>query len=217
MEETCFWRHTEQDNSTEHIQCYFCAKTFITKSELMKHRKKEHPSIVKECFKHQEGKCGYQDEFCWFIHSMKEGQNEKNTKKSDNKMEIDGEEEISKSVFLSSPEKTKTSLRRRKINFRKNINKKYKRRGKRYKAKEYLKSFRLLGVNAAGLQSKLSTFKKVINSLQPALFFIEESKYKEEGKFQIENFSIFELTRESRDGGGGLAIGCIKELKPVLA
>ena len=97
------------------------------------------------------------------------------------------------------------------------MNKKYKRRGKRYKAKEYSKSFRLLGVNAAGLQSKLSTFKKVINNLKPALFFIEESKFKEEGKFKLENFSIFELTRESRDGGGGLAIGCIKELKPVLA
>ena len=75
----------------------------------------------------------------------------------------------------------------------------------------------MLGVNAAGLKPKLSTFKKVINTLQPALFFIEETKFKEEGKLKIENFLIFELTRESRDGGGGLAIGCIKQLKPVLA
>ena len=92
-----------------------------------------------------------------------------------------------------------------------------KRRGKRRNSKEFPNSLRMLGVNAAGLKPKLSTFKKVINTLQPALFFIEETKFKEEGKLKIENFLIFELTRESRDGGGGLAIGCIKQLKPVLA
>lgn len=32
----------------------------------------------------------------------------------------------------------------------------------------------------------------------------------------MNNFIIFELVRESRDGGGGLAIGCKSELKPVL-
>ena len=67
------------------------------------------------------------------------------------------------------------------------------------------------------MQSKLSTFKKIISDLQPALFFIEESKFRDEGRLKIENFLVFELTRASRDGGGGLAIGCIKELKPVLA
>ena len=67
------------------------------------------------------------------------------------------------------------------------------------------------------MQSKLSTFKKIINDLQPALFFIEESKFRDEGRLKIENILVFEITRESRDGGGGLAIGCIKELKPVLA
>ena len=112
IEETCFWRHTVEDNSTEHIQCYVCAKTFITKTELMKHRKKEHPSIVKECSKHQEGKCGYQEEFCWFIHSMKEVQNEKKTNKFDNKMEIDGEDkdEVSNSVFYQAQKKPKPPL-----------------------------------------------------------------------------------------------------------
>ena len=33
----------------------------------------------------------------------------------------------------------------------------------------------------------------------------------------MENFIILEQLRESKDGGGGLAIGCLKELKPVLA
>ena len=74
-----------------------------------------------------------------------------------------------------------------------------------------------MGVNAAGLKPKLTTFKKVMNNLKPSIFFIEESKFKEEGKIKLENFLIFELIRESKDGGGGLAIGCTKELKPVLA
>ena len=76
------------------------------------------------------------------------------------------------------------------------------------------KTLRLIGVNANGLKSKLSTFKKVIFDLQPALFFIQESKYKTEGRFKIENFQIFELIRKNKEGGG-LALGCLKELKPV--
>ena len=52
-------------------------------------------------------------------------------------------------------------------------------------------AWQLIGVNANGLKSKLSTFKKVIFDLQPALFFIQESKYQTKGRFKIENFQIF--------------------------
>ena len=31
---------------------------------------------------------------------------------------------------------------------------------------------------------------------------------------KVENYDIFEKVRENRDGGG-LALGCVKELKPV--
>ena len=72
-----------------------------------------------------------------------------------------------------------------------------------------------MGVNAAGLRPKLVTFKKILNELKPSVFLIEETKYKDEGKLKIENYIIFELVRKSRDGGGGLALGCIKELNPV--
>ena len=74
---------------------------------------------------------------------------------------------------------------------------------------------RFVGVNAAGLKSKLFTFKKVINELKPSVFFVEESKFREEGKFKMENYIIFESVRESRDGGG-LAIGCVRDSSPVL-
>ena len=52
-------------------------------------------------------------------------------------------------------------------------------------------------MNAAGLKSKLLTFKKMLNELNPSVFLIEETKFKEEGKFKIDNFIIFELVRQS--------------------
>ena len=103
------------------------------------------------------------------------------------------------------------------MSFRKNIklNVKKVRRGRRKSTKNISKSLRFLGVNAAGLKSKLNTFKKVLKELQPSVFFVQESKYKEEGKLKLENFEIFESVRESRDGGG-LVLGCLRELEPVL-
>ena len=44
---------------------------------------------------------------------------------------------------------------------------------------------------------------------------MEETKYQDPGKFTVENYHIFELVRQSRDGGGGLALGCQKDLHPV--
>ena len=71
-----------------------------------------------------------------------------------------------------------------------------------------------MGVNANGLKSKLNTFKKVLFDLQPSIFFIQESKYKTTGRLKFENFELFEMVRKNKDGGG-LAIGCQKELKPI--
>ena len=77
------------------------------------------------------------------------------------------------------------------------------------------KSLRFLGVNAASIKSKLLTFKKVISELEPSLFFIEETKLKNTGTLKMENYTIFELTRTSKNGGGGLALGCVKDLHPT--
>ena len=71
-----------------------------------------------------------------------------------------------------------------------------------------------MGVNSGGLKSKLQTLKKVLIELKPSVFFIEETKYKNSGKFKIENYEIFELVRSNREGGG-LAIGCLKDLHPT--
>ena len=47
------------------------------------------------------------------------------------------------------------------------------------------------------------------------MFFIEETKFKDVGKIKLNNYIIFEKVRQNRDGGGGLALGCLKELQPI--
>ena len=88
--------------------------------------------------------------------------------------------------------------------------KKPKNRRKRKRVLNVTKYLRFLGVNAAGLRSKLLTFKKVLNDLKPSVFFIEETKLKKEGSFKLANYDIFELVRKNKNGGGGLALGCDK-------
>ena len=65
------------------------------------------------------------------------------------------------------------------------------------------------------MKQKFLTFKKVISELKPSVFFIEESKSKSEGKIKLDNYVVFEMVRDSKDGGG-LAIGCVKDLNPIL-
>ena len=72
-----------------------------------------------------------------------------------------------------------------------------------------------MGINAAGLRSKLFSFKKVLNDLKPSVFFIEETKYKDAGRLKLDGYLIFEKVRKSKVNGGGLAIGCVRELNPV--
>ena len=97
---------------------------------------------------------------------------------------------------------------------RKNKNRRSKRRNKN---KVNQNKVRLMGVNAAGISSKLHSLNNVIRKLSPSIFFIQETKLKRQGKLKIENpskYIIYELNRKDRNGGG-LAIGVVEELKPV--
>ena len=62
----------------------------------------------------------------------------------------------------------------------------------------------IMGVNAAGISSKISRFKNVL-------------RLRLQGKLKLENTSnyvIYELNRKDKNGGG-LAIGVMERLKPV--
>ena len=76
------------------------------------------------------------------------------------------------------------------------------RRGKRKSSKNVSKCLRFMGVNSGGLKCKLKTLKKVLLELKPSVFFLEETKYQDSGRFKFENYEIFELIRKDKEGGG---------------
>ena len=75
-----------------------------------------------------------------------------------------------------------------------------------------------MGVNAAGLSSKLHSFDNILKEMCPSVFFIEETKMRMDGKIKTENtskYQIFERVRKSGRSGGGLALGVNHDLSPV--
>ena len=89
------------------------------------------------------------------------------------------------------------------------------------------KSVIFVGINAAGITSKIESFDKVLFDLKPTIWMMQETK---RGNSQaslksknLQNYQIFELNRQKtkQEGGkglrgGGLAIGALHDVKPVL-
>ena len=69
--------HNSCDGKTSTTQtltqynCGICGKTFQTKSDFMKHRRKDHSDKVPECRDHKNDCCRFQKETCWFKHEEK--------------------------------------------------------------------------------------------------------------------------------------------------
>ena len=92
------------------------------------------------------------------------------------------------------------------------------RRGlRRNRKKQYQRKLSFVGINAAGLSSKMSSFDSVLKSLKPTVFFVEETKLKTGGRIKTENsrgYQIFELNRTGK-AGGGLAIRALNDTEPI--
>ena len=74
----------------------------------------------------------------------------------------------------------------------------------------------LIGVNCAGLSSKMQSFKNLILNARPSLFFLQETKFKSEGKLRdFKEYQTYELVRKNNECGG-LAIGALEELEPAF-
>ena len=85
----------------------------------------------------------------------------------------------------------------------------------------------IVGVNAAGITSKINSFDKLLFDLKPCIWMIQETKRKQispkmKGENLI-NYQVFEMlrTKTKEEGGkgqhvGGLAIGALHDLKPML-
>ena len=91
------------------------------------------------------------------------------------------------------------------------------RRKERKTKKNEMKSLKIIGVNAAGLMSKINSFEKLLCEEQPSIFCVQETKLKKANRIKTEStkkFTIYELNRKDKNGGG-LCIGVLKDLHPA--
>ena len=91
------------------------------------------------------------------------------------------------------------------------------RRKEKKKNKVQTNSLKVIGVNAAGLSSKLDSFEKLLCDEDPSVFCVQETKLKKSNQIKTEStkkFTIYELHRKNSNGGG-LCIGVHKSLRPV--
>ena len=97
------------------------------------------------------------------------------------------------------------------------ISKKRKnRRGLNKNRKNIEQKVCLIGVNCAGLSSKMNSFKNLILKYQPCVFFLQETKFRNEGKLRhFKEYQTYELIRKDKRCGG-LAIGALEELEPAF-
>ena len=67
--DACWWSHREQTDKGC-LACFICSKEFKTKTEIMQHRKRNHPKVVRICEKFKENACRYTNTSCWWQHEM---------------------------------------------------------------------------------------------------------------------------------------------------
>ena len=99
----------------------------------------------------------------------------------------------------------------------KNSKRKQNRRKERKMKKVNERTFKVIGINAAGLMSKIESFEKLMKDVQPSVFCVQETKLRKPNKIKTEStkgFTMYELLRQDSNGGG-LCIGVHKDLQPV--
>ena len=77
----------------------------------------------------------------------------------------------------------------------------------------------MLGVNAAGIKSKLESFEFVLDKLKPQIWAIQETKLKRKETIKVESierkYQVYYLSRNETIGGG-VAVGIDKEIESTL-
>lgn len=70
----CWWKHDEYDfpNLAQKQTCYVCNESFKERNDLMFHRKKHHPRMVKDCSQFSEENCRFRIDSCWFMYRKDE-------------------------------------------------------------------------------------------------------------------------------------------------
>ena len=73
-----------------------------------------------------------------------------------------------------------------------------------------------MGVNAAGLGSKLLSFRNILEKLCPSVVFVEETKFIGDKTVDLEGFAVYTKNRAKCEKGGGILLAVKKELQPAL-
>ena len=90
-ENVCWFNHDANipitvPRTLKEYTCRFCKQIFTSKSEFMKHRKKNHPKFIAVCRDEGNGYCRFTDDECWYAHagSNYETENTKTTETTEN-------------------------------------------------------------------------------------------------------------------------------------
>ena len=89
------------------------------------------------------------------------------------------------------------------------------------------KSINIVGINAAGIASKIYSFDQLLFDRKPSVWMMQETKQKQTAPRlkcnNLINYQVFEMRREmtTDEGGkglhgGGLAVGALLDLQPLL-
>ena len=99
------------------------------------------------------------------------------------------------------------------------MNKSKHKRNRRKEAKRNkpkTKNVKIVGVNAAGIMTKLESFENLLRVENPSIFCLQETKANKENKIKTESikrYTLYELVRK-KSKGGGLCVGVLKDLQP---
>ena len=99
-----------------------------------------------------------------------------------------------------------------------NKNNKRRKRCQTRKSKIVSKTLKCFAINAAGIKSKYKSFEKVLLSLKPQIFMIQETKLKVNEVIKCEaskDYQIYHLNRQNKQGGG-LAVGIENSIESTL-
>ena len=132
----------------------------------------------------------------------KSAQKDESTSNCEKQKSIEQAESKSEGVGIRLKNKSKEKRNRRKERKRK-LSKSHK--------------LQIIGVNCAGILSKLESFEDLLINKEPSIFCLQETKVKRANQIKTEssrNFTIYELLRK-KCNGGGLAIGVHNDLQPV--
>ena len=93
-DQKCWFLHEIESNPLPYT-CNLCEGKFVSQSQLLSHRKKDHGHKVPKCKNQNNGKCIYSNKTCWFNHYANETIDENQAKDK----EIEENKEVIQKIF----------------------------------------------------------------------------------------------------------------------